>query len=105
MLFDSADVGAAMEEDVSPAGFSGGENDISDSFSVDSTSDIDQSSADKERNVEETNVNIKQGGNVEHSKSNLLQSMNNDKDNEPSTIKQNTYTVELSTSNVVQSSI
>ena len=36
VLFDSADVSTAMEEDVSPAGFSGGDDDISDSFSVDS---------------------------------------------------------------------
>ena len=27
-LLDSADVGTAMEEDVSPAGFSGGDDDI-----------------------------------------------------------------------------
>ena len=80
VLFHSADVGTAMEEDVSPAGFSCGDDDIS---------DIDQSSADKELNVEESNVNIKQGtgnieqsGNVEHSRSNVVQSMNNDKDND-----------------------
>ena len=71
-----------MEEDVSPAGFSGGDDYISGSFGVDSISDIDQSSTDKERNVEESNVNIKQGtgnieqsGNVEHIKSNVVQSM------------------------------
>ena len=34
-----------------------------------------------------------------------MQSINNDKDNEPSTIEQNTGTIEQSTSNVVQSSI
>ena len=113
VLLDSADVGTAMEEEVSPAGFYGGDDDISDSFSVDSVSDIDQSSTDKERNVEESNVNIKQGtgnmeqsGNVEHIKSNVVQSMNNDKDNEQSMdndkdIEQNTVTVEQSTSKVV----
>ena len=42
---------------------------------------------------------------MDHSKSNVVQSMNNDKDNEPSTIKQDTGTVEQSTSNVVQSSV
>ena len=35
VLLDSADVGTAMEENISPAGFSCGEDDISDSFSVD----------------------------------------------------------------------
>ena len=91
VLFDLADVGSAIEEDVSPAGFSGGDDDISDSFSVDSISDIDQSSTDKERNVKESNVNIKQGTgnieqsrNVEHSRSNVVESMNNDKDIEQS---------------------
>ena len=34
-----------------------------------------------------------------------MQSRNNDKDNEPSTIEQNTGTIEQSTSNVVQSTI
>ena len=84
---------------------------------MDSISDIDQRSNDKERNVEESNVNIKRGtwnieqsGNVEHIKSNVVQSMNNHKDNEQSMnndkdIEQNTVTVEQSTSNVVQSSI
>ena len=88
MLFDSADVGTAMEKDISPAGFSRGDDDISDSLSVDSISDIYWSSADKERNVEESNVNIKQdtgnieqSGNDEHSRSNVVQSINNDKDN------------------------
>ena len=47
VLFDSADVGFAIEEDVSPPEFSGGDDDISDSLSVDSISDIDQSSVDK----------------------------------------------------------
>ena len=112
VLFDSVDLGTAMEKDISPAGFSRGDDDISDSFSVDSISDIHQSSADKERNVEESNVNIKQdtgnieeSGNVEHSRSNVVQSINSDKDNEPSTIEQNTGTIEQSTSNEVQSSI
>ena len=36
VLFDWADVGSTTEEDASPAGFSGGDNDISDSFSLDS---------------------------------------------------------------------
>ena len=88
VLFDSADVGTAMEKDISPAGFSRGDDDISDSLSVDSISDIYWSSADKERNVEESNVNIKQdtgnieqSGNDEHSRSNVVQSINNDKDN------------------------
>ena len=112
VLFDAADVGTAMENDISPAGLSRGDDDISDVFSVDSISDIHQSSADKERNDEESNVNIKQdtgnieqSGNVEHSRSNVVQSINNDKDNEPITIEQNTGTIEQSTSNVVQSSI
>jgi len=48
VLFDSADVSTAMDEDVSPAGFSGGDDDIWDSFSVDFISDIDHSSADKQ---------------------------------------------------------
>ena len=30
VLFDSADVGTAMEKDISPAGFSRGDDDISD---------------------------------------------------------------------------
>ena len=105
VLFDAADVGTAMENDISPAGLSRGDDDISDVFSVDSISDIHQSSADKERNVEESNVNIKQdtgnieqSGNVEHCRSNVVQSVNNDKDNEPSTIEQNTGTIEQSTS-------
>ena len=79
---------------------------------IHSISDIHQSSADKERNVEESNVNIKQvtgnieqSSNVEHSRSNVVQSINNDKGNEPSTIEQNTGTIEQSTNNVVQSSI
>ena len=112
VLFDSAEVGTAIEKDISPAVFFRGDDDISDSFSVDSISDIYQSSADKERNVEEGNVNIKQdtgnieqSGNVEHSRSNVAQSINNDKDNEHSTIEQNTGTIEQSMSNVVQSSI
>ena len=117
VLFDSADVSTAMREDVSPAGFPGGDDDISDSFSVDSISEIDQSGADKERSVKESNINLKQGtgnveqsGNVELSGSNVVQSMNNEKDNEQSMnndkdIEQNTVTVEQSTSNVVQSSI
>lgn len=117
VLLDSADVGTAMDEDVSPACFSGGDDDISDSFSVDSISDIDQRSNDKERNVEESNDNIKQGtgnieqtGNVEHIKSNVVQSMNDDEDNEQSMnndkdIEQNTVIVEQSTGNIVQSSI
>ena len=117
VLFDSADVGSAIEENISPAGFSGGDDDISDSFSVDSTCDIDQRSVDKERNVKESNVNIKQGtgnieksGNVEHRRSNVVESMNNDKHNKQSinndkNIEQNTVIVEQSTSNVVQSSI
>ena len=107
VLFFSADVSTAMEDDVSPVGFSGGDDDISDSFSVDSISDIGQSSAHKERNVKESNVNIKQctenieqSGSVEHSENNVVQSMNNDNH----TVK-NTVTVEQSTSNVVQSSI
>ena len=107
VLFLSADVSTAMEGEFSTAGFSGCDDDISDSFSVDSISDIDQSSAEKERSVKESNVNIKEGtgnietsGNVEHSRSNVVQSMNNDKD-----IEQNTVIAEQSTSNVVQSSI
>ena len=117
VLFVSADVGSATEGNVSPAGFSGDDDDISDSFSVDSISDMDQNSVDKARNVKESNVNIKQGtgnieqsGNVEHSKSNAVESMNNDKDNEQNMnndkdIEQNTVIVEQRTSNVVQSSI
>ena len=127
VLFDSADVGSATEGNVSPAGFSGDDDDISDSFSVDSISDMDQSNVDKARNVKESNVNIKQGtgnieqsGNEEHSRSNVVESMNNDKDIEQSMnngkdieqsmnngkdIEQNTVIVEQSTSNVVQSSI
>ena len=126
-LFDSAVVGSAIGDDVSPAGFSGGDDDISDLFSVDSISDIDQGSTDKERNVKEINVNIKQGtgnieqsGNVEHSCSNEVESMINDKDIEQSMnngkdfeqsmnngkdIEQNTVILEQSTSNIEQSSI
>ena len=116
VLFVSADVGSATDGNVSPAGFSG-DDDISDLFSVDSISDMDQSSVDKARNVKESNVNIKQGtgnieqsGKVEHSKSNVVESMNNDKDNEQNMnndkdIEQNTVIVEQRTSNVVQSSI
>ena len=35
MLFDLADVGSAMEENVLPAGFFGDDDDISDAFNVD----------------------------------------------------------------------
>ncbi|XP_029209821.2 uncharacterized protein DDB_G0273453/DDB_G0273565-like [Acropora millepora] len=88
---------------------------------------MDQSNVDKARYVKESNVNIKQGtgnieqsGNEEHSRSNVVESMNNDKDIEQSMnngkdieqsmnngkdIEQNTVFVEQSTSNVVQSSI
>ena len=53
---------------------------------------------------------LPQSGNVEHSKSNVVESMNNDKDNEQNMnhdkdIEQNTVIVEQRTSNVVQSSI
>ena len=127
VLFDSADVGSATEWNVSPAGFSGDDDHISESFSIDSISDMDQSNVDKARNVKESNVNIKQGtgnieqsGNEEHSRSNVVESMNNDKDIEQSMnngkdieqsmnngkdIEQNTAIVEQSTSKVVQSSI
>ena len=56
-------------------------------------------------NIKQDTGNIEQSGNVEHSRSNVVQSINNDKDNEPITIEQNTGTIEQSTSNVVQSSI
>ena len=54
--------------------------------------------------------NIEQSGNVEHSRSNAVESMNKDKDNEQSMnndkyIEQNTLIVEQSTSNIVQSNI
>ena len=127
MLFDSADVGSPTEGNVSVAGFSGDDDDISDSVSVDSVYDMDQSNVDKARNVKESNVNIKQGtgnieqsGNGEHSRSNVVESMNNDKDieqnmnngkdieqsmNNGKDIEQNTVIVEQTMSNVVQSSI
>ena len=127
VLFDSTDVGSVTEGNVSVAGFSGDDDDISDSVSVDSISDMDQSNVDKARNVKESSVNIKQGtgnieqsGNEEHSRSNVVESMNNDKDIEQSMnngkdieqsmnngkdIEQNTVIVEQSTSNVMQSSI
>ena len=55
-------------------------------------------------------VVLTNNGNVEHSRSNVVESMNNDKDNEQSMnndkdIELNTVIVEQSTSNVVQSSI
>ena len=92
-----------MEEDISPARFSRGNDDISDSFG----SDIHKSRADKKRNVniKQDTANIEQSGNVEHSRSNVVQSINNGKDNEPSTIEQNTGIILQSASNVVQSSV
>ena len=121
VLFDSADVGSATEGKVSPAGFSGDDDDISDSFSVD-ISEMDQSNVDKARNVniKQGTGNIEQSDNEEHSRSNVVESMNNDKDIEQSMnngkdieqsmnngkdIEQNTVIVEQSTSNAVQSSI
>ena len=112
VLLDSPVVGAAMEEGGSSAGLSGGDDNISDSFSLDSISDIDQNCADNQRNVEQSSINIEQSTgnieesiNVEQSRSNVVQSMTIDKDNKPSAIEQNTVNVEQSTSNVVQSSI
>ena len=58
VLLDSPVVGADMEEDGSPAGLSGGDDNISDSFSLDSICDIDQNSADDQRNVEQSSVHI-----------------------------------------------
>ena len=111
-LLDSPVVGADMEEGGSTAGLSGGDDNIADSFSLDSISDIDQNSADNQRNVEESSVNIEQSTgnieqsiNVEQSRSIAVQSMANDNHNEPSAIEQNTVNAEQSTSTVVQSSI
>ena len=47
--------------------------------------------------------NIEQSGNVEHSRSNAVESINNDKDTEQST--NNDKDIEQSTSNIVQSNI
>ena len=58
VLLDSPIVGADMKEDGSPAGLSGGDDNISDSFSLDSLCDIDQNSADNQSNVEQSSVHI-----------------------------------------------
>ena len=101
VLLDSPVVGTDMDEGGSPAGLSGEDDNTSDSFNLDSICDIDQNSADNQRNVEQSSVNIEQSTgnieqsiNVEQSRSNLVQSMANDKDNEPSAIEQNTVNVE-----------
>ena len=78
---DSPVVGPDMEEGGSSAGLSGGDDSISDSFSLDSISDIDQNSADNQRNVEQGSINIEQSTgnieqsiNVEQNRSNVVQS-------------------------------
>lgn len=50
--FDSPVNGAYMEEDGWPLGLSSEDDDIWDSFNLDSISDIDQNIADKQRNVD-----------------------------------------------------
>ena len=68
VLLDSPVVGAEMEEGGSSAVLSGGDDNILDSLSLDSFSDIDQNSADNQRNVVQSNINIEQStGNIEES--------------------------------------
>lgn len=87
---DSLVVGVDMEEDGSLAGLSGGDDNILDSFSLDSISTL-------------FDVNVEQNITVQLSRSNVVQSMANDKVNKPSTVEQNTVNVEQSTSNILES--
>ena len=52
VLFDSLVNGADIEEDGWPAGLSIVDDDIWDSINLDSTSHIDQNTADKQRHVD-----------------------------------------------------
>lgn len=94
---DSLVVGVDMEEDGSLAGLSGGDDNILHSFSLDSISTL------FDVNVEQSTGNVEQNITVQLSRSNVVQSMANDKVNKPSTVEQNTVNVEQSTSNILQS--
>lgn len=97
---DSLVVGVHMEEAGSLAGLSGGDDNILDSFSLDSISTL------FDVNIEQSTGNVEQNITVQQSRSNVVQSMANDKDdkvNKPSTVEQNTVNVEQSTSNILQS--
>lgn len=77
---DSLVVGVDMEEDGSLAGLSGGDDNILGSFSLDSISSL------FDVNIEQSTGNVEQNITVQLSRSNVVQSMVNDKVNKPSTL-------------------